>query len=97
MLRNSSEFPARYVSASEAGRASDLAKGDLLVDRIYDVELARHKIYKNGNALHFHVHWSGFEFFEDTWEPYRFVKNVDKLDEFLASSTWKEFAVPLST
>ena len=80
----------RYVSEPEARRATDLAKGDLLVDRIYVVKLARLKIYY-GYALHFHVHWSSFEFSEDTWEPYRFVKNVDKLDEFLASSTWKEY------
>jgi hypothetical protein len=83
--------PERYISEADAVRAADLAKGDLLVDSIYDVKLARHKIYKHGNALQFHVRWSGFESSEDTWEPYRFVKNVDKLDEFLASTTWKEF------
>jgi hypothetical protein len=83
--------PERYVSEALAGHHADLARGELLIDNVYDVKLAPHKDYKHGDALQFHVHWHGFDKSEDTWEPYKYLKDVKNLDDFFASTTWITF------
>ena len=78
-------------SEALAGHHANLARGELRIDNIYDVKLAPHKDYKHGDALQFHVHWHGFDKSEDTWEPYKYLKDVNNLDDFFASTTCTTF------
>ena len=46
------------------------------------------------STLQFHVRWSGFDDFSDSWEPYKALMHVDKLHDYMPARRCHEDVHP---
>ena len=77
------------------GTHTSAADASLLDSEEYIVEsiTAHRGSWKSLTSLEFLVHWLGYPTEDDTWEPYRNLRHLDALHEYLRKNN-KENLIP---